>query len=597
MSEHAEALTAARRTPASRYPAQDESSVPGRPANLPRDHMGLLVVLMGYLLTAAIIPVMTSASVSDDWVYALSVETLIAEGRLEISDAAGATAIPQIVWGALFAAVLDDVFGALRLATVAFSALSGLAFYGMCREIGISRGRSALGTALYLFNPVQFVLSYTFMSDPYFTGLLVVATLLFVRACKPGSPRRLLLVAGSVVTTAAFLQRGHGLLIAAAVALFLVVQVRGRISKDLLTDLLCATGLPAAAVLGLIVLSLLGTAVTTAQEGFLNSIVDAGAGGSLLLVERLAFIMLMYVGLFLLPLAVGVLPTVRGLVAGWSIRGRLFALAWYSVVLAGFAAFVSDGRLMPYIPHMLSRAGLGPDDLLIGRGHLVSPEWAMRLTVICGLSSLVIAAVAAHRLSRRRAPVPPAVAMLLVMAAGQVVGVLLPSFAFREWTVDGLSAPSLDRYLLPTLPLLICIALWALSEVLVVLSPVVVATAAMAVLSVLGTRDSLSFHGATWDLAKYANEIGIENRQLDAGFSWDAYHLNRFSRENDVQVQTPSAPWWVTTFAPATDSSYVIAAGRIDGWRVIHEVPYSLWLDPRETTLTLQRRPGVAGPP
>jgi hypothetical protein len=67
--------------------------------------------------------------------------------------------------GALFAEVFGTTVGRRR-STVVLVLLSGLVFSGLRRAMRTSRERSPLGTAAYLVNPIPFVISYSFMSDP-----------------------------------------------------------------------------------------------------------------------------------------------------------------------------------------------------------------------------------------------------------------------------------------------------------------------------------------------------------------------------------------------------------------------------------------------
>ena len=148
------------------------------------------LVLVSFALATLIVPVMVPAAVGDDWVYARSVEILLREGRLHILDLSVVTLLFQIAWGSLFATLFGLSFGVLRLSTFVMTILGGVACYGLCRELEIERTPSALAAAAYVFNPLSFVLAYTFMSDPFFTALLVVATYGYVRGLRRDRPDR-----------------------------------------------------------------------------------------------------------------------------------------------------------------------------------------------------------------------------------------------------------------------------------------------------------------------------------------------------------------------------------------------------------------------
>jgi hypothetical protein len=128
-------------------------------------HCPLVVVLALFAATAFIVPALAPVATTDDWGYTRSVEILYHEGRLTVFPVVAATAVFQIGWGALFAVVFGMTLGVMRVATLAITGLGAVALYALLRELGVSRSRSALGTAAFLFNPLGFMMSYTFMTD------------------------------------------------------------------------------------------------------------------------------------------------------------------------------------------------------------------------------------------------------------------------------------------------------------------------------------------------------------------------------------------------------------------------------------------------
>ncbi len=159
------------------------------------------------LLALLIIPVMTPVALGDDWVYARSVEILLGEGRVRILDPSVVPLVWQTLWGGLFGLIFGPTFGAMRLSTVVITGLGGLACYAYRRQFGVERGRSALGAALYLFNPLLFSISYSFMSDAHFVALMTIATAFYLRGLRLDRPDARATVAGSFVAGLAFLER------------------------------------------------------------------------------------------------------------------------------------------------------------------------------------------------------------------------------------------------------------------------------------------------------------------------------------------------------------------------------------------------------
>ena len=581
-----------------------------RIAFLARTHWAVAVVLALYAASAFVVPTLTDVPVNDDWFYAHSVENLLQQHVLT-SGQVTTTLIFQVVWGALFASLFGMTYGVLRLSTVVAVFLSGWALYGLCRELAIARARSALGVALYLFNPLSFVLGFTFMSDSHFTALLIPATLLYVRGMRAGSRDRWLVLVASAVSALAFLVRHHGILIPLAVVSHLALSRRLRWDIDSLSLLGRVAAIPVVTA-GMYFLWLrFAHGVPGGQSSFLKDVLSAGVPSTVLLGWLLAFFESMYAGFFVLPLAAAAIPATVYLIRSTPPPGRRLFGVWTVVMLVPAVISVWLRLLMPYIPSFLTRAGLGPNDLLVARPGLVHRHALIWPTVTCALSAVVLGLALCRKIGTGEAPRHAGARLVLVIALWQAAGVVLPSFARIGWQVDGVPSPSLDRYLLPLLPLVVCLALWALHDVRLVAPLAWLTTGVFAIFAIAGTRDSLLLHRATWDLARRANQLGVANTRLDGGATWDASHLSEYSRTGSVPLRTPeyeystgnpdslltpTPPWWIWAWAPATDSSYVIVGERLIGFDVVDQIEYSSWLHRRPMPLYLVRRPGAPEP-
>jgi 4-amino-4-deoxy-L-arabinose transferase-like glycosyltransferase len=593
----------------------------------------LLGVFALYFLALLIIPVMTPVAIGDDWVYARSVEILLDEGRVRILDLSVVTLIWQVLWGGLFAAVLGPTFGAMRLSTVVITALGGLACYGCCRQLGVERGRAALGAALYLFNPLLFSISYSFMSDAHFVALLTIAAYCYLRGLRPDAPDARFVVAGSFVAGLAFLERQQGALIPLAVATYLALAGRLRPDRAGVALFARVVALPAAMTIAYYLWFRFIHGIPKAQGDFLKKVQDAGIDGAILLVSRLSIIEATYVGLFVLPLALAALLALPGILRAMSPPGWLAFSVWALFVVGGTAIFWASGRRMPYIPHYLSPHGVGSYDLRGGRPWLIGQLGLDIATIVCAAGALIFGLILCTRIRNiewrmkkerggstravagtTTAEVPvnstfsilhsqfprSGAALTLALAFWQIVGVLPQSFTFRNWTFRGYNAPSLDRYLLPLLPLAIMLALWALRETRIAIPAAWALALAMALFSIVGTRDFLTFHTAVWDLARQMRAEGVPLTKLDAGAAWDGYHLYEYSIANDIHTTAP-LPWWLGLFAPANTAEYIIAGAPRDDfselYAPIRRVEYSTWLNPEPTYLYVLRRKDVPGPP
>jgi 4-amino-4-deoxy-L-arabinose transferase-like glycosyltransferase len=556
-------------------------------------HYPITLVLLAFAVAAVVVPTLAPVATTDDWAYARSAQILLDEARLTIFPVVAATAVFPIVWGALFGFIFEPTLGIFRLSTVVITALGGLALYGLCRDLGVAPARGALGVATFLFNPLVFVLAFTFMTDAHFMALLVIATWLYAKALQPEQVDGRLVVAGSAVTALAFLTRQQGALIVPAVATYLLVTRRVRFDRTSLLLLIQLVALPTVAIGGYYARLRFSNDVPTVQTSFFREAMEEGWSGTWWLVQRLTLVELMYFGFFTLPIVVAVIPGLRWLTAGTRGRGWLLFALWQAILLVGVTALWAEGARMPYLQQWFGSGALGAPDVRGSRPILLGPEIRSALTIVCLIASLLLASIAARGMTAPPSRERGRAGLLLSIGLWQVLGVMPPSYHYIGW-----AAGSLDRYLLPLVPLTIALALWALRGVRISLLLGWIVIAALALFSVAGTRDYLVFMRAVWEMGEEAVAAGVPLDRLDAGSGWDGYHLYEYGLEHRVRSRTPKGgPWWVYFYAPATDSAYVVAGKPLPDYHVIKEQAYSSWLQREPTSLYLLNRTGVPWPP
>jgi hypothetical protein len=588
-------------------------------------------VVVVYGATIALMP-RVDVPVGDDWVYARTVERFLDGDGFRILDATVVTLALQALWGSAVAGVLGLSYVTLRLSTLSLAAVGAVGLYGLCRTLGASRQWSAVAAAAWLFNPLSYVLANSYMSDASFAGLLMVATCLYVRGLCGDEEDRGLVLAASAVAAAAFLFRQQGALIPASVVAFLLLTRRVRLGRG--GPIPAGPGRNGLGVLARVVAVPAATAVVyylwlwfvhgvpDSQRQFTKELALVWRWGTPRLLLQLLAVVLVYAGLFVLPVAVSGGAGLRGLLRSYPRRGWLVAGPMVAVVVVGIAGFAADGRLMPYVPQYLADWGIGPADLQGGR-PLVAGRWLFAiLTVVIG-SAAVVGALALGRRWAEPDPVTdraddgpdhgagePAgrsgrmgragAGMVVAVLLGQVVGVLPPTFHFQNPVPSAILTITLDRYLLPLLPLSLALVVWALagrpgSGRRLPVWPAWAVTAVLAVVSVAGTHDFLVFQRSTWDLAAATNRAGVDVHHLDGGAQWDGVHLY----QDGVEVPDPRGdrPWWINVFAWTNDSRYVVSTVPLPGYVEVRRVPYDTWLPPADQALLLLRRPDAPWPP
>jgi hypothetical protein len=186
--------------------------------------LGLLTVLMAAVSYLADSP--AAVPLIDDWTYAWSVDHFLQTGALRFLEWSAHYPVAQILWGALWSQGLGYSFAVLRMATLILAWAGILAFYLTLREIEIPPLPASLGSLVFLFNPIMFMLSHSFMTDVPFVSVMNGALLFYARWSTRERTRDLAL--GSGLTIVAFLIRQLGVALAIApIGYLLAIRMAG----------------------------------------------------------------------------------------------------------------------------------------------------------------------------------------------------------------------------------------------------------------------------------------------------------------------------------------------------------------------------------
>ncbi len=410
---------------AERKPLTDTATAP--------DRCNLALIVLAFLLLVLLLPPARNYLATDEGIYLPTLRDFLATHVYTRPDLTQANLVGLIWlgagWSALFGFNLTAISGLMLL----LSLLTLLGFYLLLRELEVAPNVALFGVALLGLNPLYLHISYIFITDIPFLGLMFYACLCYLRWLR-GKGEGWLWLGGGLVAYD-FLIRQYAALIPCALLLYLALSGRWR------WRIVVASLLPFALVAAAFLWWQSGQPLNrgTAEQiervsGFLFMwswpLVVAGR-----MVSHLPLL-----GLFTLP---RLTMQRRWLLLGWGVIVTLIAL---------FANFYPDRPILVADPLSVNGSLLGRDGFTFARyvapPVLTDAGWNGLLLLGGGLGVLLLAQLTADGLEwwprfvadrRQTGPV------IFIYILGLLIFIV--TYAF-----NGLS---FDRYILGYLPLLL----------------------------------------------------------------------------------------------------------------------------------------------
>ena len=536
-------------------------------------------------LTVAVVWPAGDFPLNDDWVYAKMLNTLVDEGRVEIHPYTQAYALVQLLLAAPLAAAFGFSFTLLRVVILVLAFLAAWATALCGRALGLPRTAAIACGALLLCNPLFMNLSYTYMTDVPFMACMVFACLCYLRSLRIGAWQWVLL--GTLLSIAAFFSRQFGVLISLSFAVTQILFFRAARRRTTLAAA-CALALPWAC-------ALLGTGLAHAGKGRLFLASQALPGyldpGTIGVVGVVLFSGVLTLGLFLLPVAAGIVWPRRGRKARWVSLGTAVALA---------LLLTRDPRPLPRLPNMLRNLGVGP--LLLRDIYDIRHPWSPQslgpvplwIVTLLALAAAAISAGAlwhactGPRRPRRSISIARIGAsrfrcmqntFLVVLAAMLVLAPLNPKALVYY-----------DRYLVPAMIPLALVLAGSLPPPrrVGVFRPVAFACTLFFVFSIVCLHDYMAWNRARWQaIERLRTEYHARDTQIDAGYEFNGMYTSEAFMEKSgtasFHIQGDKG-WWVM------GTRFRVAMSPLEGYRVIGEVPYTSWLGGEQVPLLMLQR-------
>lgn len=535
------------------------------------------LTILGLLWLSAIVLVnpMGNFPLNDDWSYYITVQRLLETGSF-LPVWSSSTLITQTYWGALFCKIFGFSFEVLRYTTLGTSMAGVFTVYFIGKQLKLSRKLSVIWALCVAFNPLYFTLSFTFMTDVYFTFFSALSLFFFIRYLQ--NEKNSDLGIGVMVSLIAIMCRQLGLYIPMAFAFTFLIKKY--IEKTLLVNplsILLRAAFPL--ILGLVLLYgfnhwLEVTSRIPAAYDLQGSKVKELFQNLAVLpyrIIRYGFFVLIYMGWFLLPIVLWVF---------FSKKMTRFRIALFGiVVLFTGCIFYSLKSIMPMVGNILHESGIGPlllyDVRYAGMSNFVPlpfPFWHI-VTALGVLGGIILVSLAGLGISqllvkayRKVSDNTDVVYLLFITSTGVYLAPLL-IFGF------------FDRYLIPLLVILPPILFYFHRELQVKRSQVNVLTALVGglvlcqmVFSIASTHDYMALNRAKWETLTHTLEVeNIPQSEIDAGIEFNGLHLY----ESGAMIKS------FNTTLFRKQRKYVITFGQMPGYESVSQYEYKKWLPPR----------------
>jgi len=520
---------------------------------------------------------------NDDWAYAHSVQWLLSEHRVHVSDWAAMNLLPQTLAGGATASVFGFSFTALRHLTQLVALSASAAMLWLFRTAGLTPAQALLAAVAVAITPWWIALANSFMTDFYAIALALPAAALYLRALQSGRQTD----AGALIAAVAFsvlgvLQRQVVLVLPFAFGCAWLAARAADTPHSLRSPRNWALAVAplAASVLAIAMYKaylISGPGLPTAQqqiEGRLLPMLGrllVGDPFNWLWSAKLVSSLVGFIGLVAAGFAIVLLG--RG---GGTMRQR----AWVMICAGTLIVLVLTGLWVPpFRPgQLITATGLGPYSLFDVLGRLERdlptppPELFWRA---CGIAAafgagafLVAIAVTARNCWRERGRDPRPFFLLVV-----VLSYLLP-FAITDY---------IDRYLLFVLPFILLLlhdvfGLPRMPARHAIVAAGGIVLSVLGLLSVAATHDYFAWNRARWAAIGEAGHRGAIPDTLDGGFEYDGFY--RFQLL--PQLALPGKSWWWVK-----DDKYCVSFEPRQGYATVQSWNVRAWLPttPRQVLL------------
>ncbi|NWG12338.1 MAG: glycosyltransferase family 39 protein [Acidobacteria bacterium] len=562
-----------------------------------------LLIVAIYVVAVVLVDPRGEFPLNDDWTYARSAFRLASGSGMQIDEWAAPSLVGQALYGGLIAFISGPGFLPLRLATLLLSCATATLLWFSLRELGATTRTAWVAVFAWICNPIQFCLSFTFMTEIPFLFFVTAGVFLLIKARSQARD-------GLVAVSAACF--GYAYLIRQTALLFILAGILSLLAFDSATAI--RTRIRRAAVWGI------------ASGSFILAyhcwtIIRGGSTPAVLrkleLLQHLgptqlfgnSFGLLFYVTFMLAPLWVLRIPSLYGFVLNAPKRHAVsIPAAWAIIAGTGFLWFrthysrpeylpsAAFHAQMPYLLNILYDTGLGPitlDPTYYGPPPTpVYPNIWLAVTLLTALGLVILGTVCLHDLLRlrRTSGFRSEILSFLLLSS---IGVAAFEIVFSHQQEGGL----FDRHILAAaLPALLLAAaaekpgdaphrpgrLGARTSSGTFVLAAGLMIGSLAWFSVAATHDYLSWNRLRWKIGTGLLAQGVDPLRVSGGFEFNAWHnYDTFRARGDI---SKVYYWWYD------DLEYLITMEPQERYDVRSSKSYYSWVHGRTLSVYLLQR-------
>ncbi len=534
---------------------------------------------------------------NDDWSYTRSAFALGSGHGLHVDEWCAPSLVGQALYGGLLTRIFSSHFLVLRISTLFLSCCTVLLLWGILMRIGFRRDLAAMMLLAWVFNPLQFNLSFTYMTEVPFIFFVALALYLYLLHLDEGKFWPLALSAATLGY--GYLVRQTALFVILALVCSVLLDSQKGIWKRLREGgmVSCIAGAFIAGYYGWILAHGGATAAVHRKFELLDSLTARQIIGN-------SYGMFFYLALMLAPVWIYLIPSLCRMIRGFNRIVQIgVPVAWCAVSILGVCWFYSHytpaeylpstpyHARMPFLLNVLYDSGLGP--ITLDPAYFGAPPTPMyprvwgAVTIIVAAGVVLCGTLCVLGLIRlHRYFIGRKCKAVILLAGLSFLSLALFEVVFSHIQEGGL----FDRHIL-ILSFLFSLLLgkWgsppdsavteqssSLEEMAArphsaALIPAGIAVAVLALFCVAATHDYLEWNRIRWNMGRGLLERGVDPLAIVGGFEFNAWNnYDTFVARGNI---TNVHHWWFDK------RDYIISMTPQEGYEIQQSRAYFSWVN------------------